>query len=82
MQVSSWIAARVAVLVEFAVFLISSTKLFAAALRGGRFSLLAWLIPYENGHVLGKQAENPLSSVGESWGMACRVARGARSVGK
>ena len=26
MQVSSWIAARVAVLVEFAVFLISSTK--------------------------------------------------------
>ena len=34
----------------------ASTKLFAAALRGGRFSLLAWLIPYENGHVLGKQA--------------------------
>ena len=58
----------------------ASTKLLAAALRGGRFSLLAWLIPYENGHVLGKQAENPLSSVGESWGMACRVARGARSV--
>ena len=28
MQVSSWIAARVAVLVEFAVFLISSTTLF------------------------------------------------------
>lgn len=26
MQVSSWIAARLAVLVEFAVFLISSTK--------------------------------------------------------
>lgn len=30
MQVSSWIAARLAVLVEFAVFLISSTSLFTA----------------------------------------------------
>lgn len=28
MQVSSWIAARVAVLVEFAVFLISSTNIY------------------------------------------------------
>lgn len=28
MQVSSWIAARVAVLVEFAVFLISSTTIY------------------------------------------------------
>ena len=36
MQVSSWIAARLAVLVEFAVFLISSTSRVRALARAGR----------------------------------------------